>query len=295
MGAIEKALGDETPKAERPAKSNSALVALDPPSVFDLDFDALKDAGFYTPADDHSTLSLELRAIKRRLMRKTGIMQRRFSRLSAGGRAANRIMVTSTRAGEGKTFIAVNLALSLALEEKIDTLLVDGDAPRPKLAPLFNLKTDKTFSDLLADAQLPLGSAVQKANGAALSVISERVGGRAGHSTPDLLAGAGAERAMRAVGAFAAKGVAIIDAPPVLATREATILARHVDEVVFVVEADATPKDAIDAALDELLDANKRVSLVLNRTLIGGGGAHYGSYAPYGDGAPADDGGSGGV
>ena len=73
----------------------------------------------------------------------------------------------------------------------------------------------------------------------------------------------------------------MIDAPPVLATTEAIMLARHVDEVIFVVEADATPEAALGAAMDELLDANPNVSLLLNRCLIGPGGSYYGSYGDY--------------
>jgi len=73
----------------------------------------------------------------------------------------------------------------------------------------------------------------------------------------------------------------IFDAPPILATTEAAVLARYVDEIVFVVEADTTPEQAVAAALDELLEVNPNVSLILNRCLLPGGGDHYGSYERY--------------
>ena len=73
----------------------------------------------------------------------------------------------------------------------------------------------------------------------------------------------------------------IIDAPPVLAATEAVVLAKYVDEIVFVVEANATPEPAVASALDELLDINPNVSLLLNRCVIASGGSHYGSYEYY--------------
>jgi Mrp family chromosome partitioning ATPase len=66
-----------------------------------------------------------------------------------------------------------------------------------------------------------------------------------------------------------------------LATTESLAIARHADEVVFVVEADATPEPAAATALDELLELNPNVSLILNRCLIPAGGTHYGSYEHY--------------
>ncbi len=68
------------------------------------------------------------------------------------------------------------------------------------------------------------------------------------------------------------------------------MLARHADEVVFVVEADSTPEAGVAAALDEILEANPNVSLVLNRCLIGEGGSYYGSYGDYDPETPARDG-----
>ena len=59
------------------------------------------------------------------------------------------------------------------------------------------------------------------------------------------------------------------------------MLAKHVDEVVFVVEADSTPEPAAANAIDELLDITPNVSLLLNRCLISDGGFYYGSYEDY--------------
>ena len=86
---------------------------------------------------------------------------------------------------------------------------------------------------------------------------------------------------IRDLSARFADRIVIIDAPPVLATSEATILARHCDEVCFVVEANGTPEPAVATALDEVLDVTERVSLVLNKCLVAESAIHYGSYEEY--------------
>ena len=73
----------------------------------------------------------------------------------------------------------------------------------------------------------------------------------------------------------------IFDTPPVLATPEAVTIAKHVDEVIFVVEASATPEPAVAAALEEVLDVQPRISLILNRCLVPERASEYGSYEEY--------------
>ena len=70
------------------------------------------------------------------------------------GRQRNLILVTSTRAGEGKTFSAVNLALSMAMEDQIETLLVDADVPRPKVRSRLGLPSGLGLTDCLLDPTL---------------------------------------------------------------------------------------------------------------------------------------------
>jgi Mrp family chromosome partitioning ATPase len=284
MGLIEKAAGalDRTP--ERPAREARAApsgpAADAPPSQFDIDLGALAARGFYAPGDRSSRLALELRAIKRKVLRRTGLRGAQGDARIArkGGRQRNLVLVTSTRPGEGKTFFAINLALSLAFEDEIEVLLVDADTPRPKIRAHFGLPHGPGLTNRLADPALSLDALATRARQAPLSVLGE---GTPAGRTADLFASAEAQRAFTEMSMRKPGRIVIIDAPPVLATAEAIMLARHVDESVFVVEADATPQAAVETALDELLDANPNVSLVLNRCLIGPGAAYYGSYGEY--------------
>ncbi|MEQ8179714.1 MAG: hypothetical protein RIA10_15400 [Amphiplicatus sp.] len=278
MGLIEKAGGAFGDAA---APANEQPVMTGEPALFDLNFDALGAAGFYTPANRSGRLSLELRAIKRRLLRRLGLRnsagERRIMR--RGGRSRNLALVTSSRPGEGKTFCAINLALSLACEEELDVLLIDADAPRPKVRGTLGLPDGPGLSDRLSDPSIPTLSLCHRARQAPLTVLTE---GRPVSRAGELFASAQAQRLFTALSASRPGGLVIVDAPPALATDEAIILARHVDEVIFIIEADATPQAAAAAALDEMLEANPNVSLVLNRCLISGGAAYYGAYDDYG-------------
>lgn len=280
MGLIEKAGGDIDDPFGARSENASGTPRLEA-AAFDLDFTALAAQGFYSPNDRSSRLSLELRAIKRNLLRRLGFRnaggERRIIR--KGGRQRNLALVTSTRPGEGKTFSAINLALSLACEDDIEVLLVDADTPRPKVRAHFGLPSAPGLTDRLSDPSLSIDSLTLKARQAPLSVLPE---GAPTNRAADLFASAETQRVFTELSLRRTGRLVIIDAPPVLATTEAVMLARHVDEVIFIVEADATPEAGVSAALDELLDANPNVSLLLNRCLIGASGAYYGSYGDYG-------------
>ncbi len=287
MGLIEKASGGrEGLSAQEQVLPPEAPHAA--PSLFDLDFAALSAAGFYTPAARSERLSLELRAIKRRLLRRMGLRAAGGDRkiVRRAGRNRNLVLVTSTRPGEGKTFCAVNLALSLAFEEEMEVLLVDADLSRPKIRSHFGIAEAPGLTDRIRDTSLSVTSLCWRARQAPLTILPE---GAAGAVRPiELFASSEAQRLFTELSSRRAGRVVIIDAPPVLATEEAGVLAREADEVLFVVEADHTPEPAVAAALDEILECNANVSLMLNRCLIGAGSNYYGSYDDYGRTTAAD-------
>lgn len=280
MGLIEKAENDFGAANAAQEDLRAELSQDGTASLFDIDFGTLARHGFYTPEDRASRLCLELRSIKRALLRRIGFRHASGDRrlVRKGGRQRNLILVTSTRPGEGKTFCALNLALSLACEEEIDVMLVDADAPRPKVRAHLGLPQGPGLTDRLLDPSLSISSLTRRARQAPLSILSE---GEVPARTSDLFGSDVAQRFFTELSLRRAGRVVIIDAPPVLATADAVLLARHVDEVIFVVEADSTPEAAAAAALDELLDANPNVGLLLNRCLVGQGGSYYGSYSDY--------------
>lgn len=267
-------------KKKRDAAEMTETPQTGEPEKIDLDFSAMSHHGFYNPQDRSSQLALEMRAVKRRLLRRIGYLRSSGERQAfrTPGKQRNVILVTSTRAGEGKTFTAINLALSLALEDQIETLLIDADLSRPKIRERLGLPEAAGLHDRIRNPKLDAESLGWRLNAAPLTIIPE--GAQAERPT-DLFATSDAQDMWTELSTANPQRLVIIDAPPVLAATDAVMLAKYADEIVFVVEANSTPEAAVAAAVDELIDINPNVSLMLNRCQIGAGGAHYGSYEYY--------------
>ncbi len=290
MSVVEKAgasvLTSFTKKGKKKNKDKEVRQEVDltapqqEPVSLTLDYTHLAQLGFYNPGDRSSQLALELRAVKRRLLRRIGYLRATGERQAyrTPGKQRNLILVTSTRAGEGKTFTAINLALSLALEDKIETLLIDGDLSRPKIRERLQLGPAPGLYDRIVNPRLDIEAMGWRLTDAPLSIVPE--GARAERPT-DLFSSANAQQMWTDIAMANPQRLVIIDAPPVLAATDAIMLAKYADEIVFVVEANSTPEAAVAAAVDELIDVNPNVSLMLNRCQIGAGGAHYGSYEYY--------------
>lgn len=254
------------------------------PEPFLLDFDVLQEQGFFCPSEKPERLSLELRAIKRRLLRRLKF-RKRAGRRGPGSveddrRQPNLVLVTSTRPAEGKTYTAINLALSLAVEDDIGTVLIDGDVPRPKIMGHLGLPNDGPgLTDLIArPGHRHLRHCLLREEELPIAVLPE---GTVRQNSAELFARPEAGAFLAELSQRFPDRIIILDAPPVLATADAVTLARHVDEIVFVVEANATAEPAVATALDELMDVNENISLVLNRCLVSDGAIHYGSYDEY--------------
>ncbi len=281
--ARKKRKKEKKQQAQKPTRDNALVVT---PQPFGIDFERLDALGHFNPNQLASPLAMELRAVKRRLLRRLGFLRASGDRQAfrMPGRQRNLVLVTSTQAGEGKTFCAVNLALSLALEDQVDTVLIDADVPRPKVRARFDIERGAGLTDCLLDA-VPWNSLARTAKEGPLTVLGE---GRSIDRSAELFASEACRRLMTEISAAKNEGLVLIDAPPALAMTDAVVLAKYVDEVVFVVEANETPEPAIAAALDELLDVNPNVSLILNRCLIGATGSSYSSYDYYGRGEKED-------
>lgn len=274
MGLIDKAIGEIDDAHER----HESLDILAGAHQFDLNLAAMQARGIYSPDAASANQALELRAIKRRLLRRLGRLYAANAQdksFQSGGRRHSIVLVTSTKPGEGKSFTSVNLAMSLAFEDNFDTVLIDGDPVRPTIRGYFGLPFGRGLTDRLSNPQLPLSDIAWRARQARLTVIGE---GAPTEAAPAIFASEEATRFFTQLSAYRRDRLVVLDAPPVLAATETLSLARHADQIVFVVQADETPEPAVASALDEILEINPNVSLVLNRCLLPAGGAHYDSY-----------------
>ena len=95
------------------------------------------------------------------------------------------ILIASPQADEGKTFCAVNLALSMASERDFEVLLVDADVTRPSVLSTLGLEAGKGLIDALADPSVDVEACVIRTDLGSLSVLPA---GRAANEATELIA-----------------------------------------------------------------------------------------------------------
>ncbi len=239
---------------------------------FELDFTRLQKFGFITPEGRRSRISEEFRLIKRRLMQRMSLNAR--NRKKQRGRE-HVILITSSRPSEGKSFIAVNLALSIIMDEGFNVMLVDADVARPSISNIFGLRNDLPgLTDLLLGEESRLSDVLLREANNPLSVL---VAGGAVDSATDLFGGDDMRQLVTDIASRYTDRIIIFDAPPLLASTEPVALAEHAGQTVLVVDAERTSRAAIDSALD-LLETDQNVNLVLNKTTIRNRTEQFGSY-----------------
>jgi receptor protein-tyrosine kinase len=233
-----------------------------------LDYESLSRVGYIVPHSGNKQLSEEYRIIKRPLI------------MNALGKGAapiehgNLISVSSSLPSEGKTFTAMNLALSISTELDSTVLLIDGDVLRCSLSSLLGIEKEKGLIDLLEDKSCTVGDVILETQIPRLKVIS--AGKRSDKST-ELLASKEMEELLNEIAVRYHDRIIIFDSPPLLSTSESIVLNQHMGQVLIVVEAGGTPVDAIKDTLSHL-DSDKAIGLVLNKSREGKGDNYYGTY-----------------
>src|SRR5207302_1432584 len=122
-------------------------------------------AGIVTPDAPRSRIADEFRVVKRPLIANAA------RRGEAAVRNGNLIMITSALPREGKSFTAVNLAMSIAMEMDRTVLLVDADVARPSLPALLGLPAARGLLDLLVDDSVDVSDVMLKTNVEKLSIL----------------------------------------------------------------------------------------------------------------------------
>ena len=221
-----------------------------------LDMERIRSDGLLVVDAQRSRIKEEYRHIKRALL------------INSDGKGANAakplnlIVVTSARPGEGKTFTACNLALSIATERNRRVLLVDADVLRPSVAKTLGFDADLGLVDFLIDDQLELAEVLISTNIPSLTILSA---GSKHHLSAELLASDNMRRLTGELSQRYQDRIVIFDAPPLLATTEASILAGLMGQVVLVVESGKTPQSAVKEAL-AMLNPHQIIGFLLNKT-----------------------------
>lgn len=237
------------------------------------DWNLLDSAGMLTAEGSKSLLAEEYRQIKRPLLINA------FATGPAAIDNGNLIMITSALPGEGKTFSAINLAMSIALERDKTVLLVDADVARPAVSQYFSEAESIGLVDYLNHNEISVADVLLHTDIPNLRVLS--AGRRHPHST-ELLASTRMEQLTRELSTRYPDRLILFDSPPLLATTEAAVLARLMGQIVMVIEAGRTQKDVIQDAL-ALLDDKSMISLILNKAQRPFGRTYYNYYHYHGD------------
>lgn len=226
---------------------------------------ALAEAGYVLPDGPVTGIGEEFRIVKRQLL----------SSVAAGD---NRVLICSALPGDGKTFCAVNLALSLAAEKDMEVLLVDADFANPSVLTTLGLQGGQGFMDALADPTVAVEDCVIRTDIPGLAVLPA---GRQTNNDTEYLASSRMELVLDRLAAGRPNQIILFDSPPLLAASPASVIAAHVGLALLVVRADKTSESALrDAA--GLLKACPQVQLLLNGVKFSASGRRFGSY--YGKG-----------
>ncbi len=239
-----------------------------------LDIEGLVRTGQLVPTQARTVQTEELRNIKRPLLKNARSKNAAAQRLPL-------IMVTSAVPGEGKTFFAINLAVSIATEIDLSVLFVDADVLRQDAMDRLGVDDGPGLLDLLSDQSLALDDVVLRTNVPKLSLL--RAGYRHSLST-ELLASSAMDRLMHRLAREYPDQVVVFDAPPLLMTNQAKVLAAHVGQVVVLVEAAHTQRHIVQQAF-AVVEQCPIVMSVLNKASEPASGEGYGYGYGYGYGA----------
>lgn len=223
----------------------------------ELDLDTFRALGIMHPQMTHTTaLAEEYRRIKQPLMQGMG------TEVSQQAARLNLIMVTSAIAGEGKTFTALNLAMSIAMEKDRTVLLVDADMTKRGLSRLLRLDAERGLSDLLRDERTQLADVLVQTDIDNVTVLP--IGGDDPHYT-ELVGSAAMRRLTQRLANRSPQRAVVFDAPPLIGASAAGVLANLMHQIVMVVEVGKTPRNMVQEAM-VLLGASKPVGVVLNKS-----------------------------
>ena len=224
-------------------------------------FRELRELGLLTPTTPRSAIAEEFRTIKRPLL-----INIAGDSVTSPIPYGNLIMVTSALEGDGKTFSAICLALSIAMEQDKHVLFVDGDTAKAEAGRMLGVpSTTSGLIDLLENQGTSADDYILNTNMEKLRILPA---GGVHTRANELLASARMQQLILELAEEDPDRVIVFDSPPLLLTTEAAILASFMGQIVFVVSADQTPQYAVTQAIEHIGE-DKMVGMVLNRSRKG--------------------------
>ncbi|MEJ2529758.1 MAG: XrtA-associated tyrosine autokinase, partial [Gammaproteobacteria bacterium] len=246
------------PKAKAKAKDKDKDKDKDKEAkTIELPLARIESLGMVSPNQPKSKIAEEYRVVKRPLL--MNIRGEGASEVEN----ANLILVSSAVSGEGKTFSAVNLALSIAMEQDTTVLFVDADVSKATATRFLGIADNQQgLVDVLQNSDIAVSDVLLHTNIPNLRILPA---GRAHDRTTELLASDNMRRVMLELSRRYSDRVIVFDSPPLLQTTEASVLANLVGQVVLVVAANETPQAAVTEAIQHIRE-DKVIGTLLNKS-----------------------------
>jgi exopolysaccharide/PEP-CTERM locus tyrosine autokinase len=245
-----------------------SLLEIAPPTELgyaDINLVRMRQRGMVTHESGRTSVAEDFRIVKRHLLNdaRAGAIPH-----------ANLVVVTSALPGEGKTYCAVNLAMSISMEKDARALLVDADVARPSVLKVLGLQAERGLMNVLLDGSVELSDVILRTNVPSLSLLPA---GPASRHATELLASRNMRRLLEELASRYPDRIIVFDSPPLLLTTEASVLVSQMGQVVMVVEAETTTQAAVQTALQRI-EHCRHVNLIYNKSRAFPGAQYYGYY-----------------
>ncbi|MAI63392.1 MAG: exopolysaccharide biosynthesis protein [Alteromonas sp.] len=217
----------------------------------------LSSQGMVSVTGERTLINEEFREIKRKLI------SNGFGQLSKTLKNSNIIMVSSARPSEGKTFTAVNLALSIAAEQDKTVLLVDADVLKPNVLKTLGVDERQGLMEFLTGEISSISEVLYHTNIDKLKIIPS---GKTHRLSTELLA---SKKMHDTIDEFANRypdRVVIIDTPPIIGIAESAVLANFAGQALVVVEENKSKINDIKEAVNRL-NPEMAIGFVVNKSI----------------------------
>ena len=221
-----------------------------------LDLDALGKRGYLTPNTDNKVLFEQYRRIK------LPVLKQAFE--NPTGQNRNIVMITSSVAGEGKSFTSMNLAMSIAYEYNYTVLLIDADITKKMSSKIMGVEGASGLIEYLTGKEQNLENLILKTNIQKLNLIPS---GTYTDLVTELYSSQRMTDLIEELSTRYNDRLIIIDTPPVLEDSSAKVLAGLADQIAYIVEAEKTPKHVVEQGL-RMLGREKHIGIILNKSNV---------------------------